>query len=167
MVDETVLAVTISRDGDDLRWEVANVGTTEVGAFLLVPSIVDGRLSFGVDTAWIERDDEGTILLRKANAERPEDQFADAVPSGAVRLRPGDRRSGRVTLGGEVALRPAYAAGGGRVTVDRVVLEVGWVGWPLEPPEMLDWEGQAFAYLDTGDESPQLYARSAPLVWAS
>lgn len=166
MMDDTVLAVTTSRDGDDLLWEVANVGTTEVGAFLFVPSLAGGRLTFALDTAWIERDADGTIVLRKVNAERPADQFADDVPSGAVRLKPGDRRTGRVELGREVALRPAYAQGGERVVVDRVVVEVGWVRWPPDPaPEMLDWEGQAFAYLDVGDDSPQRYSRSAPLDW--
>ena len=166
MMDEQVLAVTISREGDDLLWEVVNVAAADVGAFLLVPSIVGGRLSFAVDTAWIERADDGTIVLRKVNAERPAGQFADEVPSGAIPLRSGDRRRGRVTLGGEVALRPVYAPGGEVVTVDRVALEVGWVRWPEDtPPDMLEWDGQRFAYLYTGEEYPQRYVRSAPLAW--
>lgn len=165
MVDEVALTVTITRESDDLLWEVANVGTSDVAAFLLVPSLVEDGLTFAVDTAWSDREPDGTLLLRKVTAEPPADQFVDAVPSGAIRLAPGARQSGRITLGCEVGTRPAYGEPGETAPVVRVALEVGWVLWPGGVTEMLDWEGQPFAYLDPSDERPQHLARSTPLEW--
>ena len=97
--EEPALAVTISRQGDDLAWQVQNVGKQDVWAFLLVPSIVDGRKSFAVETAWLEEESEGTLVVRKVDTPIPPGVLVDdAIRSGAILMKPGESRQGR--LGG-------------------------------------------------------------------
>lgn len=169
--EEPALAVTISRQGDDLAWQVQNVGKQDVWAFLLVPSVVDGRRSFAVETAWLEEEGEGTLVVRKVDTPVPPGVLVDdAIRSGAILMKPGESKQGRLKLGKEVALRIPYrgGAGGKIVKVQRVIMEVGWVPFRAEAkPRLLQWEGQPFAYLFTPDEpGGQRFARSAPLDWA-
>ena len=94
------LIVTIAREQDDLVWRVENGGPGDVWAFLLVPSIVDGRLSFDEDGAWMGQEDDETLVARKVDAAAvPSAALRELVPSGAVRLKRGDMRCGRFAVG--------------------------------------------------------------------
>jgi hypothetical protein len=164
------LEISISQAGDDLRWTVSNRGATPVWAFLLVPSVVEGRLSFAVDSAWLETTPDGTLLVRKVDTPIPKDIDADdRIRSGAVALAPGEQRTGSIRLGREVQTRlPYHADARPRVAVKRVVLEVGWLPVRAEQhAERLTWQGQPFAYLQTEQEpGGQHFSRSSPLTWA-
>jgi hypothetical protein len=167
--EEPALAVTISREKDDLVWQVENVGARDLWVFLLVPSIVDGRRSFAADTAWLEEENDGTLVARKVDTPAPEGiDVDDLVRSGAILMKRGTSRRGRLTLGREVEVRRPYGPSGNRVKMKRVVLEVGWVPFREEAqPELLDWRGQPFAYIFTANEpGGQRFTRSAPLEWA-
>lgn len=168
-MDAAAVTVTVSRVGDDLAWQVENVGQADVWAFLLIPTIAEGRLTFAVDSAWLATEGE-TLLVRKVDTPLARRSVAsdDEVRAGAVLLKPGEVRRGLVRLGNEVALRHPYEGAGPRVPVTRVVMEVGWVPWrEAAQPQRLEWKGQPFAYLDAvGEPGGQRFARSAPLEWA-
>jgi hypothetical protein len=164
----TALAVTISREGNELAWQVENVGRADVWAYLLVPSVADGGLTFAADWAWLEAEGE-SLLVRKVDTPSAGRGIGidDEVRSGAVRLAPAERKRGHLRLGDEVELRDPYKGTGARVSVKRVILEVGWLPWRQEgQPEILEWEGQPFAYISSGNEpGGQRFTRSAPLEW--
>jgi hypothetical protein len=168
--EAAAITVTVSRVGDDLAWQVQNSGQGDVWAFLLVPTIADGRQTFAVDSAWLASEGE-TLLVRKVDtplAGRRAVASDDDVRTGAVLLKPGEVRRGLVRLGNEVTLRHPYEGEGPRVPVTRVVMEVGWVPWrEAAQPQRLEWKGQPFAYLYAEDEpGGQRFARSVPLDWA-
>jgi hypothetical protein len=170
LAEGAAITVTVSRVGDDLAWQVENVSQGDVWAFLLVPTVAGGRLTFAVDSAWLESEGE-TLLVRKADtplARRRTVASDDDVRAGAVLLKPGEVRRGLVRLGNEVALRHPYEGEGPRVPVTRVVMEVGWVPYrEAAPVQRLEWQGQPFAYVFAEDEpGGQRFARSAPLEWA-
>ena len=174
--NQVTLEVTIVREKDDLVWTVVNVGAQDVWAFLLVPTIVDGAFRVGAEAAWIDEEDEGTLLVRKVDtpdAQRVVPETAppatdDPVRTGALLIKPRERREGRLTLGDEVATRLPYRPSGRVVKVRRVVMEVGWVPYREEAKrQMREWQGQPYAYLFTRSEpGGQRFARSAPLDWA-
>jgi hypothetical protein len=161
------LIITIAREQDDLAWRVENGGPGEVWAFLLVPSIVDGRLSFDEDAAWMGQEDDETLVARKVDAAAvPSAALRELVPSGAVRLKPGETRCGRLAVG-RLLEPPPGTDGPEGPRPRRVILEVGWLPAREEiQPTLLDWKGQPFAYLATADEpGGQRLTRSAPLDW--
>jgi hypothetical protein len=168
MSDQPAIAVTIEQQGQDLRWRVSHGGGPDAWVFLLTPTIEDGRQALSLDTPWVDVDEDGTVVLRKAEVPVPPGVDVDTVVhSGAVLLKPGGTQEGRVALGAEVQVRRPYGPSGQRVPVVRVVMEVGWVpSLPTITPALLEWQGLVFAYLHPGAvPGGQQLARSAPLDW--
>jgi hypothetical protein len=168
--EEAPLALAIGQRGHDLCWSVTHVGDASVWVFVLVPSVIAGRLSFAVDCAWLELADDGTLLVRKVDAALPDDVLADdRVRSGAVLLAPGASVSGAIALAAPLRLRVPYRARRDVVTPSAVVLEVGWVPERAgQAVEHLEHDGRPFGYLYPEDEpGGQRYARSARLAWAA
>ncbi|MFO0572393.1 MAG: hypothetical protein U1A78_00200 [Polyangia bacterium] len=167
---ETVpLAVEIARETDDLVWKVRNTSDRPVWAFLLVPSLKNGAMSFADDTAWLEQAPDGALLVRKVDTPIPDDVDVDnRIRSGAVLLKPGESRQGRIRLGASVKLRVPYRSSLNRsVDVTRVVFEVGWLpAREGSSPQLLRADGHEFAYLFSEREpGGQHFARSSPLTW--
>jgi hypothetical protein len=168
MSDQPALAVTIEQEGEDLRWRVAHGGGPDAWVFLLTPVIADGRHALSRDAAWIDVDDDGTVVVRKAEIPVPAGVDVDSVVhSGAVLMKAGGTEEGRMRLDAEVVTRLPYGASGRRVPIDRVVMEVGWVpSLPGITPRLLDWQGQPFAYVHPeAVPGGQRLTRSAPLDW--
>ena len=165
----TPLAVEIARETDDLVWKVRNTSDRPVWAFLLVPSLKNGAMSFADDTAWLEQAPDGALLVRKIDTPIPDDVDVDnRIRSGAVLLKPGESRQGRIRLGASVKLRVPYRSSQSRaVDVSRVIFEVGWL--PVREgsaPQLLRADGHEFAYLFSEREpGGQRFARSSPLSW--
>ena len=165
---QPAIAVAIVQEGQDLRWRVSHGGGPDAWVFLLTPVIAEGRRALARDEAWIDVDPDGAVLVRKVEIPVPRDvDVDDVVHSGAVLMKSGGQEEGRVRLGPEIAIRLPYGASGRRVPVERVLMEVGWV--PAQPgiaPPLLDWQGQAFAYVHPeAYPGGQQLTRSAPLDW--
>lgn len=160
------LAVDARREGADLVYRVTNRGTQPVWAFLLVPTLVDGKLTFAKDAAWLENAGE-LLVVRKVDTPVPAGVKAERNNSGAVKLAPGTSHEGRIQLGDEVDARAAYQRTSTRVKVTRVVLEIGWL--PVRDGQALreaSWEGQPFAYVRSEVEpGGQQLARSPVITW--
>jgi hypothetical protein len=169
MSEKPALAVTITQEGQDLRWRVSHGGGPDAWVFLLTPVIADQRKALSREDAWVDVDEDGsTVVVRKTEVPAPADVDVDGVVhSGAVLMKPGDTQEGRTRLGAEVALRRAYGPSGRKVAVAKVVVEVGWVpALPTLTPALLDWQGQVFAYVHPeAVPGGQQLTRSAPLDW--
>jgi hypothetical protein len=170
-MDASPLTITLHRAGDRLCWRVVNDSPAPVWALLLVPSIVDGRESFAIDTAWFEAEGE-RLIVRKIDTPIPADgRRTERVATGAIELAPGAARDGAITLGPELELGGPYERAPIRITlrerVREVVLEVGWLPVVPETPVVrAEWAGAPFAYLLAEVEAGgQRFVRSAPLSW--
>jgi len=167
--ETTPLTMDLRREGDDLLWKVQNASDQPVWAFLLIPMLKNGAMSFSEDAAWLEAGPDDTLLVRKVDTPIPNDVDADnRLRSGAVLLKPGGSLSGRLRLGAAVKLRVPYRSSQNRVvTVSRVLFEVGWLPYHAETaPKLLTAEGHEFAYVFSEREpGGQRLARSAPLSW--
>lgn len=166
--EKPALAVTITQEGQDLRWRVSHGGGPDAWVYLLTPVIVEQREALSRDDAWIDVDQDGTVVVRKAEVPPPANaDVDDVVRSGAVLMKPGDAQEGRTRLGAEVAVRRPYGASGQKVPVTKVVMEVGWVpALPTLTPKLLDWQGQVFAYVHpSAVPDGQQVTRSAVLDW--
>jgi hypothetical protein len=166
--DRDPLAVSISREGDTLRWRVHNQTNKSMFVYLLVPSIVEGRLSFAVDQAWLAAEGD-RVVARKWWPPLPSGLRADPVRTGAIALAPDEAREGRVRLGGELALSDPYRPPTDlrRRRARELVLEVGWV-WARSGQRIEEraWEGRPFVYVDPEEEpGGQRIARSTPIAW--
>lgn len=163
------LAVEITRESDDLVWKVRNTFDRPVWAFLLVPSLKNGAMSFAEDTAWLEPGPDGALLVRKVDTPIPDDVDVDnRIRSGAVLLKPGESHKGRIRLGASVKLRVPYRSSLNRgMDVRRVIFEVGWLPVPEgAAPQLLRADGHEFAYLFPEREpGGQRFVRSAALAW--
>jgi len=162
------LAIDLARDRDELVWRVRNSSARSVWAYLFVPELINGALSFAIDSAWLEAED-GVLLVRKVDTPLPDDIDADnRIRSGAVLLSAGAAHEGRLRLGDSVRLRVPYRSVKAQAfTVKRVVMEVGWVPVRDEHPKMmLRADGHEFAYV-LAEQEPggQHFARSTELVW--
>lgn len=161
-----VLSIDARRERSDLVYRVTNKGAKPIWAFLLVPTLADGKLTFAKDAAWLES--EGDLLLvRKVDTPVPDDVKAERYDSGAIRLAPGASHEGRIQLGDEVEVRGPYQRASTRMKVSRVVLEVGWL--PVregQASQDASWEGKPFAYLRSEVEpGGQQLARSPVITW--
>lgn len=166
--ESSPLAIEVTRDRDELVWRVKNSSSRPIWAYLLVPEVINGALSFAVDSAWLEAEG-GVLLVRKVDTPIPDDiDVDDRIRSGAVLLAPGAVHEGRLRLGDTVRLRVPYRSAKAQpFTVKRVVMEVGWVPVRDEHPKtMLRADGHEFVYLLV-EQQPggQRFARSAELVW--
>jgi hypothetical protein len=161
------IEIALRREGDSLAWEVRNTGASPIWAWLLVPSIVDGRASFAVDTAWTAV--EGDLLvLRKVDTPVPEDRDADRVRSGAVRIDAGESRGGAMRLGDPVALRQPYGRPSpATCSPRRVALEVGWIPESAaQSLQRVSADGWDFAWIASESVAGgQRTARSAAISW--
>lgn len=162
----SAVTVSIHRAGDAVAWSLRNDGDEAIWAFLLIPSVSDGAMSFARDSAWMALD--GTALLLRKVAIAPPDVPADPMDSGAVRLEPGEQRTGEIALGATVRPRLPYQRGRGvAVRPSTVALEIGYVRASEAGAVVAHSEG-GLPYAEVeirGGLQAQRLARSAPIPW--
>jgi len=125
-VTPSPLHVSLTRTAAGVDWQVSNTGEAALWAYLLVPSIVGGRWSFEVDSAWSTAEGD-TLVLQKVEPVIPEDMDAEPVRSGAVRIDPGQQQTGSLALNSPTRTLDAYRGRGTPASYSQVVLEVGYV----------------------------------------